>query len=124
MKDFMLGFLGLAVILQLLLVSHLDSEVSSSLQVLAQVRYENTQLQAQADAVTRRVNAMLPLVTESAADMAGLEYQMDLIVNASRTGWWSQDVIALLGREYLYRREVKELLDQSLYSHVNTNPFP
>ena len=103
--EFSLAFLTLCVICLVLFVSHLDNQLNSSLFYMAQVRYDNTRLLEESAAAKRQLGHLLEAELQLQKDMAGLMYRHDLLINASRTGWWSSETLALMGREFLYRKE-------------------
>jgi hypothetical protein len=103
-----LAFVSSLVVLQQMELIYLHNRVSD-------LGITSVQCSQQIGVLTRQIEQ----VNLASADMpshlmwlessvAGNTYRLDLLINASRTGWWSSEVLALIGREYLYVNRVMQ----------------
>ena len=75
---------------------------------LATSRTDIEVLSADAVVCKRQLSEALPRLRAAESSTANQAYRMDLLITASRTGWWSSETLALVGREYLYVRQSSE----------------
>lgn len=118
--EFMLALLTCAVVMLALSVAYLGRQLDSSSLANAQARYEIEILLAEYKEYRLQLGPVPGHVVAIQGDMAALDYRMDILLNASRTGWWSRELLALVGREYLYR---KEAMSNRWALQVYTNPL-
>lgn len=99
---FLLGWVGLQQAQLVYLHSQVEEQSIASSECRADVEVLRTSL-VQATYAYQDVSPHLILLESS---LAGLDHQLDVLLNASRTGWWSPELLAVVGREHLYRQRV------------------
>jgi len=101
-------FTLLWVILQQGQLIYLARATATSSAVAAPVRYEVEVLKAEALNWSQACSAYSPRLARLESSLASVNYRSDLLILASRTGWWSAETLALVGREYLYLQRQME----------------
>lgn len=74
----------------------------------AERRMEVEVLLADTGVCQRQLSEILPRISAAESSAASQAYRMDLLVTASRTGWWSPETLALVGQENLYVKQSSE----------------
>ncbi len=105
-RDFFIVFLVCALAMQTLIGVWEGRQDEIQSLASASLRHDVEVLSAEVRAMQHLLDSVPSDVLWLTSSVAGMEYRMKLVVNASRTGWWSDETMALMGREYLYRREV------------------
>jgi hypothetical protein len=101
---FLLGW----VVLQQMQLVYLHSQVEGQSIATSECRLDVEVLRGAMTQATLSYQGVPSHLVKLESSLAGLEHQYDVLLNASRTGWWSQETLAVVGREYLYRQRVLE----------------